>query len=196
MKGHINCSVHGAKALRGVAHPSFFKNGTKSRVIPGRLLPHIRSAAEAEDLTDLEEDIGIADARMAELMAGMDNEATAQMWSRLKTMCREAEDFNKVQQFSKYVDKVTEIFALIARGADDNTTWNRYLAVGEIKRKLIETQGRTRRDAENNIAVDDMVAEVVKLAALIKARLPAGQLRTDLLVDIQREILGNPIRRN
>jgi hypothetical protein len=77
-KGLNVCSMHGGKSLRGVDSPRF-KTGRHSKYLPDRLAERYEEALNDAELTRLNDEIAVVDARLQDLLDRLraDGEAIA-----------------------------------------------------------------------------------------------------------------------
>jgi hypothetical protein len=77
-KGLNVCSMHGGKSLRGVDSPRF-KTGRHSKYLPDRLVERYEEALNDAELTRLDDEIALVDARLQDVLERLrvDGEAIA-----------------------------------------------------------------------------------------------------------------------
>lgn len=184
------CRIHGGKSLAGPAAANF-KTGRYSKYLPAHLKDRYEAATSDPDLLVLRDEIGLIDARVAELMGRISTGENAVTWMILK------DKFGELKKHVKSGDVVKTIEALNAVEAVVNTAVGDYLIWGEIqngleqRRKLVESE--RKRLVEIQAFIDarsamTLVASIIDVIRRnVKDRRELSQITQELSILMQHE---------
>ncbi len=162
------CQVHGGKSPVGMASASF-KTGRHSKYLPQRLMARYAEAVEDATLIELRDEVALTDARLSEVLAGVDTGESGALWAKLKVAFRRYQDAlrdpTKMIQAPLYLDECGE---LIQQGLSDAYAWAEISTLIEQRRKLVESEAKRLKDLNQNITAEKAMVLISALSGAVK----------------------------
>lgn len=182
MDGKEACRVHGGRSLSGLASPTF-RHGKWSKVIPIRLLDRYKEAEGDTELLALRSEISLVDTRIGEILSKLDQGESGSVWKWLQDRM---DDFNRLnrhaqnikdeerrkQKLAEAAEALSDVQALINRGASDWQVWDEVMRLIDARRRLVDSEQKrliamqqmitTDRALTYAAALGQAVADVVK----------------------------------
>jgi hypothetical protein len=182
------CKKHGGKSLSGPGHPSF-KSGKYSKHLPAQLAARYEEARANPRLLSLSDDIAVAEARLAALLAQVATGESAGCWEALRTTlgafraAQQAGNPSAMQQHFQTLSQVVE------RGQAGAGVWEEIRKTWEIRGKLIQTETKTLAAMQQIMTVQQVM---VMLGAATDAVVRAVQAHADVVSGraILRDVMG------
>jgi hypothetical protein len=197
------CRMHGGRSPRGVAHPSF-KTGRFSRSIPSRLSHSYEQALADPRKLELDNELALLICRNEELLATLHSGESGALWKRLRNAKREMDkarekaktawehgDFQaQAKHRAKVDDLQEEILRLIERGASEAERWDELRTNMEQQRKLSESERKRLVEAHQVATVEEIMALMGALLAIIKKHVPDPATRRAIGYDMDVLVNG------
>jgi hypothetical protein len=189
VRGMTKCRLHGGRSVSGLAHYNF-KHGRYSKHLPPEIAARVEEARRNPRLLSLEDDIAVAEARLATLLEAAQTGEAGVCWQELREararfrQAAMAEDMAGMRAADATID------AVIARGAQAAETWEEIGKLWERRCKQVQTQVKTLQSLQQMVTVQQ---HVLAQGALMQAVLDAVQTHADkasgrkILMDIQAE---------
>lgn len=191
VRGKRVCRVHGGMTPSGLASPHY-KTGKYSRVLPARLSARYEEARQNAALLELRDEIGLVDARLADLLGRVDTGESGAIWQALKgaytalLVARAASDTKKMSE------ALSQIGDLITRGHADYAAWNEIAAVLEQRRKLVESERKRLIELQQTITTNQAMVLVTALLSSIKEHVTDRQALSRIQNDFIRLTTQEP----
>jgi len=147
--GARTCYRHGGRTRTGLAHPSLTA-GRYSRSLPVRLAARYEESLQDPDLLSLRDEVAALDARIHEVMQGLDTGESGGIWRDLRDAHGRGES--------------ATVSVLIERGATEAEAWSELLTLLEQRRRLVESERKRLVELHQVLTIDqamDMLARVV-----------------------------------
>ncbi len=188
-KGRMVCYIHGGKSLTGRDHPQF-KTGRYSRYLPERLLEKYHAAMESGELTALDQEIALIEAKTADALERMttgDGATGVTAWmdltaayANLRTeLVRPEPDPVRLRAAVVGMDRA------IQRGGDEARAWPEILGLIEQRRRLVDTERRRLSDEDKAISIERLMVLCTAIIDVIRRNVASRE---------QREAMANEIR--
>jgi hypothetical protein len=159
------CRMHGGKSPSGAAHPAYVhgryvgQRALHGKSLPASLAQVFHEALADEDLVALREQLALANARLAELLAGIrDTAGTADQWAAIG---RIIERHTEQQAKGGKPDPAAALDAIAEalKGAQGNDRAHRQVAEQqELIRRLADTEVKRLKAASEAISRDKAIA--------------------------------------
>lgn len=163
------CTVHGGLTPGGIASPNL-KTGKYSRFLPTRLIERYEAAVTDETLLELNAEIALLDARLADLLTRVDTGESGALWA---SAIKAFGEFRKAYRSNDSIDmlkKMLELEAIFADGQADYSAWAEVQNVIQQRRALVETERKRRVDMQQMIDSKQAMLLFGAVAGIIKAR--------------------------
>lgn len=179
------CGKHGGLTPNGIASPAF-KTGKRSKyhvVLPERLRERYGEALADPELLTLRNEIAAIDARTVEVMATLDKDGCAVIWSQLQSALTEYRVSNAADR-----DRWLRIlFDGIERGASDMAVWGQLGILIEQRRRLAETETKREKDLKLMVPLESVMALFGRFSLLVRETVMNAACLND---DDKRKVLA------
>jgi hypothetical protein len=184
--------MHGGKSLAGITHPNYTV-GRYSRYLPARLLEKYQRAVDDEDLTRLDQEIALIEAKTADALERMQqNGEGPQAWRELTTayanlrreLIRPEPDAERLRSAVIGMDRAVQ------RGGDEARAWQEILSLIEQRRKLVDTERRRLADEDKAISIERLMILVTAIIDVIRRNVASRETREAMADDIRRLVSG------
>lgn len=165
--GSTKCYHHGGKSLAGVASPRF-STGRYSKVLPSRLAARYEEMRGDAALLELREEIGLVDARLADLLSRVDTGESGALWQGLM---KARMDLLAAKQGGDTVGQIValnSILDLISQGHTDYRAWAEVGSVLEQRRKLVESERKRMIETQQMISSERAMALLGAVVNIIR----------------------------
>lgn len=188
-KGRTVCASHGGKSLTGREHPAF-KTGRYSKYLPERLLEKYHTAMESGDLTGLEQEIALIEAKTADALERMttgDGAAGVTAWMDLTAAYASlrTELVRPEPDPARLRSAVVGMDHAVQRGGDEARAWREILGLIEARRRLVDTERRRLSDEDKAISIERLMVLCTAIIDVIRRNVASRE---------QREAMANEIR--
>lgn len=205
LRGKTRCQLHGGKSPSGIAHYNF-KHGMYSTVLAGTALGlHYQQARANPALVQLTEQIALVDARVYELFAKMTAGESLTAWTRITTATaaletafealREAQKTRDVATMMTSLNGIGDALAALqaakTSGESDLETWEEIRAQIYLRKKLVDSEGKRRKDAQEMVMKDQVLGMLGLMAQSILRHVPDPRQR-QAVVDDMRLLTAGP----
>lgn len=209
------CEVHGAKAKRGPASPSWGTGkspaGKYSTVLRGNYLRAYEDSMRGEEIPNLREQIAIVEVREDELFRMIadrqrelgDGPTAWRTARKLIERCRAELRVEHMRllvasgSLDDFMGPFGELEKLLTVGAESDTAWEDMLKnVIPARRKLVETQNRMAATSEAYVPVAEMMVVSARMIDLVRRCFGVIHPGLAQFVDGMEEILSgaSPLR--
>lgn len=155
--------MHGGKTPRGMALPQF-KHGRYSKAMPERLLSRYKEAQTDQRLLELAEEIGLIDARLADVLARVDTGESGQLWLQLQAAHAAFVEARTKGDVPLMTVRLATLGQLIEQGAADYTAWAEVGKLLEQRRRFVESERKRMVEMSQMITAE---GAMVLLAAVV-----------------------------
>lgn len=161
VKGRTVCYHHGGRTPRGADLPQT-KTGRWSKDLPTRLAAKYHEALKDAKLLELRDELAIIDARLSDLLAGMDTGEAGAIWAALRKARKDFEDP------AKRMDALKEILVLIERGAEAWQQWEDVFRTIERRARIAESERRRLVEAQQMISAEQVNVLIAAVSSVIR----------------------------
>lgn len=184
------CRIHGGKSLAGPASGAF-KTGRYSKYLPAHLKERYEAATSDPDLLVLRDEIGVIDARVAELMGRISTGENAVTWATLKDRFAELKKAVRSNDVAKTIESMQAVELVVNTAMGDYLVWGEIQNSLEQRRKLVESERKRLVEIQAFIdarAAMTLVAAIVDIIKRnVKDRRELSQITVELSGLLQRE---------
>lgn len=159
------CRIHGGKSLAGIASPTH-KTGRHSKYIPIGIMDTYHEHLADENKLVLDSEIALVDVRISEIVEGLGDYDSADLWYKLYDRKRE---YQSAKDEIERLKALTAILELIEMGASYTSKWAEIYASIEQRRKLVESERKRLVEAQQTIQVDQALILVTALLNAVKS---------------------------
>lgn len=196
LKGRTRCKLHGGASPVGIASPQF-KDGTRSKYMPARLLETYRQSLEDPELLELRSDIALTDARLVDLLKRADTGEAGAVWRKARVTLNQFKTARAKGDVEGMTQHLYTLEQVIEQGATDSATWYEIFGVLEQRRKLVESERRRLVDMQQMITAENAMTLVASLAAIVRRHVTDQRILAAIsndLVSIVNHQSGQPDR--
>jgi hypothetical protein len=175
--------MHGGLTPRGYGLPQT-KHGRYSKDLPTRLAARYKQAVQDPDLLNLRSEIGLVDTRLAELVSGLDGEASSRLWDAVQATTaglRKAALSGDTVAMARIIQ---ELERLSAEGLATFSAWGDILTLLDQRRKLVDSERRRQEAMQQSITVEKAMLMIAAIASIIKDYVPDTRIRERISADI------------
>lgn len=175
---------------KGIA-ASRYKTGRYSRYLPERMLPQYLAAQQDPELLNLRWEIGLVDARTADLLTRVDSGEAGAHWAQLDALRRQFEEAQLKGNRVGTALAVKDVMTLIAQGATDFAAWDEIIGLIEKRRRLVESERKRLVEMHQLVKVDNAMVLIDKLARSVREHVIAnvdGKAARAILSGVQTDI--------
>jgi hypothetical protein len=163
----LPCFVHGGHSLRGMASP-VMKTGKYSKHLPKRLLEAYDKSREDPEVLSLNDDIGLTEARISDVLQRVDANESGAIWDELAKTAQDFKAARRANDTERVGQLLEDILRLISKGKGDRENWREIGDLMERKRKLSESQLKLLTTKQEFISRQQAVQFVGALVAIVK----------------------------
>jgi hypothetical protein len=165
--GRNVCRIHGGASLSGIASPTF-KHGRYSRDVAPEVLERYLAARDDPDLLALADEIALLDVRIGELVADTGGEKLTSTWAALGQAAARLRAAQASGEAVALAEAINALMMLAEEGGDIARKYYEMVAIIEQRRKLVETERKTREARKLYADAEDMMLIVTRLALLVR----------------------------
>ena len=176
--------------MAGMASPAY-KHGRYSKYLPKRMLPRYLESRDDPDLLNLRWEVGLIDARIADLLGRVDSGEAGTMWGKLDELRLRFEQAQMKGRTRVSADAVQEMMILVGRGASDFAAWDEVVGLVEKRRRLVESERKRMVEMHQMVAVERALVMVDQLARSVREHVLAhcdGDAARIILSGVQADI--------
>lgn len=173
---------------------SHYVNGDYSSALPPRLAAIAKKAATDPALLELNHAIGVIDARTVELMQHLSEEGLSEdalvelfnLFNALDTILLRDQTitYGDREVRTRVRTLLKEVRGLLSQTVDDIRTWNRIFDAIEVRRKLVDTEAKRRKEAQVMISSDQAFTVVHQLVLSVRRHVTDPAVLTAISRDI------------
>lgn len=165
--------MHGGNNVLGTASGTF-KNGRYSKHLPTRLAARYHEAQADPALLALREEIALADARLADLLARVDTGESGALWRQLR------------EAAAKTPADLAAMADLIVRGAADYAAWDEVGRVLDQRRRLVESERKRLVEAQQMLSAEQAMVLLAVVTDTIRRHIHDRDVLAAISADIGR----------
>lgn len=181
--GRDRCRFHGGAQRRGINHHNT-KHGRYSKDIPTRLQARYLDAISDPDLLALNSEIGLVDTRIAELLTGIDTEASTDLWMEVGKHVAALRKAGASGDTTGMAFAIQTLETLAAKGLEMYSMWADITGLVEQRRKLVDTERKHRHDMQQMITAERAMLLVSAIAGIVIQHVPDSDTRHKISTDI------------
>jgi len=184
------CRIHGGLTPAGPALPQF-KHGGFSKykhLIPSGLLQHYQSVQDDEVLLQLKEELVLVDARLMELLSGIETGESGRICQRLKILFTEFLSAESPGIARGILDRMR---LLIDSGAAAAMTWEEINRQIRLRCALVESERRRLMEDHQTITADRAVFMLGVVFNAIEAEVPEVERRMAIGKRLRALLVGD-----
>ena len=189
--GKTVCHIHGGKTPSGITAPQTI-HGRYSKYLPARLAGKYLEAQNDPELLNLSGEIGLVEARIAELLEGVDRDAAGRVWAKIRTAFSDLELAIKSQDGAGTIANMTELDKLTRIGNRDYYAWEEITRLIEQRRKLVDSERKRRVDMQNMITADRAMLLVSAIVGVVRDNVSDRKVLTRISNEIGKLIAHDP----
>ena len=179
------CYLHGGATPSGIASPQF-KDGRYSKVLPPRLKERYEAALKDPQLLAQRPEIGLLDARLADLLARVDTGESGAIWQGLMAQRMELIAAQRAADVKGQAAAMRAIIDLIAQGHADYQAWADVHTVVEQRRRLAESERRRLVEAQQMITTEQAWLLIQGIIESLTTHITDRKILTAIQNDITR----------
>lgn len=165
--GNGRCRMHNGHAAKGVANPAF-KTGKYSKYMPARLLDRYHDAVADPALLELDHEIALVDARVADLLTRVDTGDAAKNWKQAREINDTIQEALLNENYGAVAVACTMLDRLIQPALNDYEAWNQLSALLDQRRKLVESQRKRMIEQQQFVTVEQALLLVTAMVDSVK----------------------------
>jgi hypothetical protein len=161
------CRLHGGASLAGIASPRF-KHGKFSKYVPEHLAKRQAGLEENEILNQHRQNIALVNARMEDLLRGLDVGEFITDFNKLRRKLASLENALINENIEKAKLDLIECKAIVGAGKTETETWREIVALVEQSRRLVESEAKQYKTFSQILTVEQANVFVSRLAMAVK----------------------------
>jgi hypothetical protein len=174
------CRMHGGKSPRGVDSPHF-KHGRYSKSVPDRLVERYEAVLSDEERHDLRDEIALSEAKVADLLAGMEHGESDKLWLRLRSMVAKMRAAPK----EKRAPILREMLRLIRQGGEEALAWKDVQEWVHRKQRAVEADVRVAQVKQEMVGAEEVMALVAGILDVIRRHVEDQATRSAMAKEIR-----------
>lgn len=194
-KDRTRCRLHGGSTPRGLAHPNYQGRGY-TKDLPARLLERLVEGIDDPELTSLRTEIALLDARMGELVEGLDEIGATEAWASVLEQSGRLERLIQNPE----VDGQEVVLAGIAKKLKDacdiehttRETWKEVYTLIDRRRRTTNVELKREENEELTMKHQQAMHFFAILIQVIKDEVPDKALQNRLSIAIATAMNREP----
>lgn len=184
------CYKHGGATPSGAASPQF-KTGRYSRVLPTRLLERYQEAVADPKRLEMEEEIGLLDARLADLLKRVDTGESGALWLKLRETWQTYRAALGVGDAEAQAACIGDIDSVLNRAGNDYAAWGEVRKVIQERRGLVESERKRQIEMRQLVSLDQFMVLVTAIGEAVRAHISDPTILAAIDANV-RQLLGTP----
>ncbi len=140
-KGRSVCRMHGGFSPRGVASARF-KHGRYSKDLPKDLLATFEASLGDKELLELEREVSLVDARVAQLLRNLNDGASVAAWNEAVFSFRAYKRGLLKRDRQASDDAFARLDDILERQSEEYRSWQEVKELVSLRRKLSDSQSK------------------------------------------------------
>lgn len=183
------CKIHGGDSLEGFASPNF-KHGKYGNSMPVRLVQRYEEALSNPDLLSLNDEIALMEARIVELIEGLDTGGIGEIWKNLKKSQKTFQDaLNKGDYFGMQ-EAFKTISETIQQGAGEQERWNSLQNAIFARQRLVESERKHLQELGQMVSVRELTVVFASLVQVLREHITDRKTLGDVLYDLEKTVFN------
>ena len=163
-------------------------SGRYSKDIPTRLAARYQASQTDPDLLNLNAEIALMDARLADLLRRVDTGESGQLWRDLKATYAAMEAAQRAKDFPEVARLLSELGALIRHGHSDYAAWADVRTLVDQRRRLVEAEGKRRAAMQQMIDTSEAMTLIAALTDSVRRHVSDRAALAGIAADFARLI--------
>lgn len=176
------CRFHGGRALVGTLNPNF-KDGSRSKYVPKKLISTYEDALADEDLMNLRMDVGLLETRLRNLMGRLDEFDGVGVFPKLRACL---DRMHASPNPDVRVAAFEEMERLINMGMAEEVAWAEIRDILEQRRRAIESERKRMVEMHQMITVEQMFIMISAISASVKKHVQDNSALIAISADIKK----------
>lgn len=192
VRGRNRCRMHGGRSLSGIASPSW-KHGMYSTALAGLgpLADAYKTARQNPALVQLTEQIALIDARTEQLFGRLQTGESQHAWQQAQDALGDLREAQRSKDGAAMVTALTAISAAVEHGQSDAAIWAEITTNIYLRKKLVDSESRRRKDAHEMVTKDQVLAMMGGLAQAVLQHVPDVRQRQAVVDHMRLMIAGS-----
>ena len=184
INGTSKCRMHGGSSLAGIASPTF-KTGRYSKHLPSHLAARYGEVLDDPELMALRDEVALIGTRQTELLDRLESGLSPRRWAAAQVA------FNDLMTAIGEKDNEAGQAAVRALGMALDTTvhegaiWDEVVALGEQRRKLVESEQKRLLAAQQLISVEQGMALIARLTESVRRHVSDPSILAAIAADLR-----------
>lgn len=185
--------MHNGGALSGIASATF-KTGRHSKNLPTRLAAQYQASLTDPELLNLRSDISLLDARLNDVLQGVSNEESGELWKKLKEALRQ---YDHISTSSKNyegerLDALNQMRWLINEGYQEWQSWKDIRFILQERKALVDSERNRLKDMQQLISTDRAMVLIAAVTDSIKRNVTDPTALAAISNDLRAIITAEP----
>ena len=132
------------------------------------MIERFNEAQTDKELLTLRHEVGLIDARIADLMNRVDTGESGRIWSQARGAFSDLRDANRDGDKKKASEALRQLDSLLARGQSDYANWDEIFGLVEQRRRTVESERKHLHQMGQLVAVDQMMGLATALLSAVR----------------------------
>jgi len=159
--------MHGGLSPVGPASATFIA-GRYSKVLPMRLLERYRESLNHPELLNGREEISVVDARLVEVLTGLDSAGSSQLWRALRDAYRSLQTAQRKRDTSALRLALAEFGAIVERGDGYRAAWDEVIRLVGVRQRLVESERKRLVEMQQMITATEAMTLVTAVSESVR----------------------------
>jgi hypothetical protein len=177
--------VHGGLSPVGPASATFI-TGRYSNVLPTRLLARYRESLNDPELLNGRAEISVVDARLVEVLTGLDSAGSAQLWRALRDAYRALQTAQRTRDPSALRLALAEFGAIVERGDGDRAAWDEVIRLVGVRQRLVESERKRLVEMQQMITATEAMTLVTAVSDAVRTHVTDEATLRAITADLLR----------
>lgn len=160
------CRKHGGLTPKGIASPHWKGKGY-SQYLPERMRENYSAAINDPALLELRNSIGLADARLVDLLSRVDTGESGTLWRKAKAAYYDLLEAFKGEDAKEINKALNSLSVCLQRGVDDYAAWDEVNKAIDQRRRLVESERKRLVEMKQTITAEQAMLLVTALLTTI-----------------------------
>lgn len=176
------CRFHGGKSLIGALNPAF-KDGSRSRYLPKRLVSTYEAAEEDRELMTLRQDVALLETRMRDLLQKLEKTDGVGVFPKLRACL---DRMHSTSNPDVRVAAFEEMERLINLGMAEEMAWLEIREILEQRRRIIESERKRLVEMHQMISIEQMLTMIGAISASVRKHVSDNSTISAIATDIKK----------
>jgi len=191
MQGKDVCRSHGGKARKGIEHPNA-RTLRYSKDLPIRLLQDYQRALTDTELLRLDEEIGLVEARISEVLRRLESGLSGDLMRQIRTAYHNFRRGMRNEDQEMMGRALATLDRLINRGISDYAAWNEAQSLIEQRRRLVESERKRRMDMKTILTAEQGIAMITAIYDILTHHVKDKHTLSSISRELERIVIDHP----